>query len=225
MIPPPRTETELMARARDLCGLTAGGLARRLGVRLPSDPIRAKGKVGELVERALGATAGSQDQPDFEELGVELKTIPMDALGRVRESTFVCAIDLETLEREEWASSRVLRKLRRVLWIPVAAAPGADPASRELGRALIWSPTMEQEATLRADWHLLMGELALGGVEQVSAHLGEALQIRPKAANAAVRVEVMSPEGIPVPTRPCGFYLRARFTADLLWDLGGVQQH
>ena len=181
--------------------------------------------MGELLEVALGASSGSQDQPDFRDLGIELKTIPMDALGRVRESTFVCAIDLETVEREEWAQSRVLRKLRRVLWIPVAAAPGLDPAGRELGQALIWSPSPEQEAILRDDWHLLMGEISVGGVEQVTAHLGQALQVRPKAANASVRVEVMSEQGIPVPARPCGFYLRARFTGALLWDLSLGQQH
>jgi len=218
LISPPNTEAELLERAESLCGLTAGNLARRLGVHLPSDSTRAKGKVGELVERALGASAGNQDQPDFPALGVELKTIPMDALGRVRESTFVCAIDLDTVEQEEWEDSRVLRKLRRVLWIPVAAAPGADPASRRLGKAQIWSPTTEQEEILRGDWLLLMGEIAVGGGEQVSAHLGQALQVRPKAANATVRVELTTSRGITT-TRPCGFYLRARFTAALLWDL------
>ena len=224
MIPPPKSEAELLERAESLCGLTAGALARRLGVDLPADPTRAKGKVGELVERALGATAGSQDQPDFPALGVELKTIPMDALGRVRESTFVCAMDLDAVEQEEWAGSRVLRKLRRVLWIPVEAAPGADPGSRVLGRALIWSPSPEQEAILRDDWHLLMGEIALGGVEQVSAHMGQALQVRPKAANATVRVEVTTSRGI-TSSPPCGFYLRARFTAALMWDQDQTGSH
>lgn len=219
LIPPPVSEPELLRRAHALCGLTAGELAARIGIFLPSDPVRAKGKVGELVERALGATAGSQDMPDFPRLGVELKTIPMDELGRVRESTHVCAIDLDRADEEEWEDSRVHRKLQRVLWFPVQAAPGENPAVRLLGRALIWSPTAEQQAVLRRDWESLTGALAVGGMDEISAHQGEALQIRPKAANAAARVEVLTPAGDLVSAMPCGFYLRARFTAQILWHL------
>ncbi len=225
MISPPTTEAELLARARDLCGLTAGDLARRMGVALNTDPVRAKGKVGELMELALGATAGNLDQPDFPGLGVELKTVSMDGLGRVRESTFVCTLDLEQVEREEWGESRVWRKLRRVLWFPVEAAPGEAPGTRRLGRALLWSPTPAQEAGLRADWEALTGAIAVGGIEEISAHMGEALQIRPKAANSSVKVDVITPEGILIPTVPCGFYLRARFTAEVLWNLAGEECH
>ncbi len=221
MIPPPESEADLLARAHALCSMTAGDLARQLGRDLPGDPVRAKGKVGELIEEALGATAGNQDQPDFPALGVELKTVPMDALGRVRESTFVCAMDLDQAEHEEWETSRVRRKLARVLWVPVEAAPGQDPAVRVLGRALLWSPTAEQEQVLRGDWESLTGAVAVGGIEEISGHMGAVLQVRPKAANAAVKVDLFTPEGILLSAGPCGFYLRARFTSALLWELGG----
>jgi DNA mismatch repair protein MutH len=217
-VPPPGSEEELLRRAAALTGLTAGELARRLGRRLPGDTVRAKGSIGALLEQALGATAGSRDQPDFPGLGVELKTVPLDAAGRVRESTFVCALDLSRVDREEWAGSRVWRKLRRVLWMPVEAAGVGPPAARHLGRPLLWSPSAEEQAVLRADWMELTGRLAVGGVEELSAHLGQALQLRPKARDGSVRVEVPGPEGEPLPAVPMGFYLRARFTERVLWE-------
>jgi DNA mismatch repair protein MutH len=199
--------------------MTVGELARSLGRSLPRDPVRAKGAVGELLERALGADAGNLDLPDFQDLGVELKTIPLDAEGRVRESTYVCYLDLDQVERAEWESSRVRRKLQRVLWFPVEWNPGGAPADRHLGTARIWSPSPEQEALLRGDWFELVGRIAVGAIDEITAHMGQVLQIRPKAATGSVRVDAPGPEGQLLATVPRGFYLRARFTEQVLWSL------
>ncbi len=219
--PPPASLEELLARARSLDGLSLGALAARLALPpLPDDPRRCKGRAGELLEHALGASAGSLDLPDFPELGVELKSIPLDRLGRVRESTFVCALDLGETEREEWERSRLWRKLRAVLFVPVqASSPRLAPAARRLGTARLWRPSAEEEETLRADWLALTGRIAVGGIEAVDARLGEALQIRPKARRSERTASGRGPEGELVPTVPRGFYLRARFTERVLWSL------
>ena len=91
---PPRDEAELLARAEQLAGRTLGQLAGDLGAEVPPDLRHAKGWVGQLIERALGATAGSRAEPDFQHLGVELKTLPVDRRGRPLETTFVCTIAL-----------------------------------------------------------------------------------------------------------------------------------
>jgi len=217
MSAPPTSEAELLARAHGLAGRSVGHLARRLGRPLPLDPVHGKGLAGELAELALGATAGNTDQPDFPGLGIELKTIPLDEEGHVRESTYVCAIDLGQVQQEEWERSRVRRKLARVLWLPVEWAPGKPPALRHYGTPLLWSPDEDEERALRGDWLELIGRIAVGGIEEVTAHMGQVLQIRPKAASASVLVEVAGPEGEPLLTVPRGFYLRASFTEKLLW--------
>ncbi len=214
---PPASEQELLARAEALAGRSAGELAALWGRELPQDPRRAKGKLGELLELCLGATAGNQDLPDFPDLGVELKTVPVSRSGRVRESTFVCAVDLGRVHREEWQTSRVWRKLRRVLWVPLLVEGPGPPAARRLGNPLLWSPDPEQEAQLRADWMDLVGRICVGGIEEISAHLGQALQLRPKARDASVRAECAGPEGEVLRAGPLGFYLRARYTEALLW--------
>ena len=117
--PRPRSETELVIRARALAGRTIGEVAAELGLPCPLDLRRAKGFVGGLIERVLGADAGPRALPDFSALGVELKTLPVDAQGRPVESTFVCTIPLTEVANLEWEDSPVLRKLRRVLWVPV----------------------------------------------------------------------------------------------------------
>lgn len=219
---PPRDEAELLARAHAIGGRTVIELARALEVPLPPSPKRAKGFVGQLIERALGAGARSRPTPDFLELGVELKTLPVDTRGRVRESTFVCTAPLSRADEQEWASSRVRHKLARVLWVVMEAEPSVPPGRRRVGAAFLWSPSEAEEASLRADWEELMGALGAGDVETIDARRGEVLQIRPKGADAAARTRAFDREGAPLLAPPRGFYLRARFTQSLLASEGLV---
>ncbi len=212
---PPRDEADLMGRARALAGQSVDALSRDWSVRLGLDTTRSKGKVGELVERALGATGGSRRVHDFPELGIELKTIPLDARAAPRESTFVCAMPLIDADRAEWATSWVRAKLSRVLWVPVQSDAAGE---RRLGRPLLWSPSVEQERGLAHDFDEIVGRIGAGTIEGLTARVGRWLQLRPKAAHGRVRTQAPGLDGDTVATVPRGFYLRARFTGAILRD-------
>jgi DNA mismatch repair protein MutH len=212
----PASESELLARARALAGRTVGELAAAQGLEAPASQRRAKGFVGQLVERALGATASTRAVADFESLGVELKTLPVRRDGRPAESTFVCTIPLARLPDLDWADSPLRKKLARVLFLPVESEPSVPLAGRRLGTPFLWSPSAEEEAILRDDWAELAGLIAGGHVESLTAHAGRALQVRPKAAHGRVRTRAPEADGGFVATVPRGFYLRASFTAALL---------
>jgi DNA mismatch repair protein MutH len=216
VIAPPRDEAELVTRAMALVGRTLGEIAAEVGVALDGPTVRTKGKMGTVLERALGASAGSAAVPDFPTLGIELKSIPVDERGTPREGTFVTSIDLSTLDREVWETSRVRGKLTCVLWVPVLTPGDTAPALRRVGRPRLWRPTASEELALRGDWEDLVGKMAIGGIESLSAHDGEILQVRPKAAHGGVRAEAPGHDGETLLTVPRGFYLRARFTAGLI---------
>jgi DNA mismatch repair protein MutH len=198
-----------------LAGHTVADLASCFGLSLPLQGARAKGIVGGLLERALGATAGSAAVPDFPELGVELKTIPLDVGGRPRESTFVCGARLRGVADTAWEASPVCAKLARVLFVPIETDRALALGARRIGAARLWSPTPAQHAALRADWEELAGLIGRGDVEQLTGHLGLHLQIRPKAANGDVRGRARDEHGAPLRTLPRGFYLRPSFTATI----------
>jgi DNA mismatch repair protein MutH len=212
----PRSEAELLARAEALGGRAFGDVASALGMVVPADLRHHKGWVGHLVERALGASAASRDEPDFVGIGVELKTLPVDAHGHALESTFVCTVPLRELGETTWAESRVRRKLARVLWTPVEGTRDKPLAERRIGAAFLWSPTEEQERALRFDWEELAGVIGRGDIESLTGHLGKHLQVRPKAAHGRVRERSIDAEGSMIETLPRGFYLRPRFTESLL---------
>ncbi|MFA5627588.1 MAG: DNA mismatch repair endonuclease MutH [Thiohalomonadaceae bacterium] len=212
---PPQSENELIARASALAGRTLAELAMAHRLSLPMDLRRHKGWVGQLIEHALGASAGSRAIPDFAELGVELKTLPVDRRGLPCESTYVCTVPLEQIN-ETWQQSWLRRKLARVLWLPIQADKEIALADRRIGSALLWSPSAAEEAMLRRDWEELTERIMLGEIEQISARFGEALQIRPKAANSRVLRHAIGADGEAILINPRGYYLRTGFTANIL---------
>lgn len=213
---PPEDEATLFSRARALAGWSLAEVAGAVGQAVPPDLRRHKGWVGNLVERALGADAASRDEPDFTALGIELKTLPVDARGRPCETTFVATIPLDEVGEQPWEISRVRRKLARVLWVPYQGDRSIPLAERRLGEPLLWSPSAEEEAFLRHDWEELAGLIGRGDVEAITAHLGRFLQVRPKAAHGRVRRRAIDAEGTVIETLPRGFYLRTQFTEAIL---------
>jgi DNA mismatch repair protein MutH len=215
--PPPRTLADLETRARALAGRTLGDLAAEHGLAFAGRAgARTKGKTGQLIERILGASGGSAAVHDFPALGVELKTIPVSSQLRPRESTYVCTIALADADRAEWETSWARAKLSHVLWVPIVLGDRAESA--RVGEPRFWTPTGAQLAVLAADFEDIMGAIALGGIERLTARTGRWLQVRPKGATSRDRTWSVAAEESWVETVPRGFYLRTIFTGALLVD-------
>ncbi|VEG90112.1 DNA mismatch repair endonuclease MutH [Legionella spiritensis] len=212
----PKSEEELIEQCHRIEGLSLSQLAAGLGLVFPGEQTRRKGWTGLAIELALGATAGSKSIPDFCHLGIELKTIPLNKQGNPAESTFVTSIPLLTVHRQQWLTSQCCQKLRRVLWIPVEGDKMIPFEHRRIGRAMLWSPTTEQETILSKDWEELTTMISTGQLEEINAAMGDYLQVRPKAANTQSLCYGFDSEGNKILTLPRGFYLRACFTKQLL---------
>lgn len=212
---PPLSENELLESASKIAGMTLHQIANQQGLKTPEDQLHHKGWIGQLLELSLGATANSLPEPDFQHIGVELKTLPLNRSGSPKESTFVCAINLTNIE-SHWKNSLAKHKLSRVLWLPVEADPDIPLAARRVGSAILWSPDKDQESVLRRDWEELMEMVTLGELEQITAHQGQYLQVRPKAANTRSLTKGVNSEGEEILTLPRGFYLRTSLTNQIL---------
>ena len=212
----PESVPVLLKRAQQLAGLPLAELAGELKLPVPDNLRRDKGWIGQLLELTLGASAGSKPEQDFPELGVELKTIPLDSHARPLETTFVCVAPLLDIAGLSWESCNVRNKLSRVLWIPVLGNRDVPPGERLIGQPLLWTPSEEEEWLLRQDWEEIMELISLGQVQQITARHGQALQLRPKAANGRALTDAIGPDGGYIQTRPRGFYLKTSFTAALL---------
>lgn len=212
----PQTLEQLLSQAQSIAGLTFGELADELHIPVPPDLKRDKGWVGMLLERALGATAGSKAEQDFSHLGVELKTLPINAEGYPLETTFVSLAPLVQNSGVKWENSHVRHKLSCVLWMPIEGSRHIPLRERHIGAPIFWKPTAEQERQLKQDWEELMDLIVLGKLEQITARIGEVMQLRPKGANSRAVTKGIGKNGEIIDTLPLGFYLRKEFTAQIL---------
>ncbi|WP_044470572.1 DNA mismatch repair endonuclease MutH [Mannheimia massilioguelmaensis] len=216
MITSPQSKQQLLHRARTIAGLSFGELAEELNIIVPPDLKRDKGWVGQLIETALGAKAGSKPEQDFAHLGIELKTIPINSQGYPLETTFVSLAPLIQTAGVNWQNSHLRYKLSQVLWIPIQGERNIPLASRLIGSPILWQPNAEQEAQLQQDWEELMDYIVLGKVHLITAKIGKVLQLRPKGANSRAKTKGIGPQGEVIDTLPLGFYLRKEFTATIL---------
>jgi DNA mismatch repair protein MutH len=211
----------VLAHARALIGVELGELADQLGLPVPAGvagPRRSKGWAGQIIERELGVETTGGSGPDFAGLGLELKTVPIDADGKPRESTAICQIDPVVIAGESWETSAVRGKLARVLFVALEVPPGArSVAERRVSSVRLWSPSRDQDDQLRADFDLFVREyFRRGRADAITGHMGRVLQVRPKGRNAADRRAGYDESGRPISVGKCGFYLRPAFVETLL---------
>lgn len=213
---PPSNINELLQRCQQIAGLSLGELAGLAAIQVPQNLQRHKGWQGQLLELWLGATAGSKPQQDFPDLGVELKTIPIDRRWQPLETTYVCYAPLMNPPGVTWQTSNVRNKLAQVLWLPVEGDREIPVSERRVANGFLWTPGQDEDALLQKDWEELTEMIVLGDVEKITARHGNALHLRPKAADGSVLTDALGPEGQRIKTRPRGFYLRKTFTQTLL---------
>lgn len=212
----PESQNELVARAEQLIGCSFQQLADIAQIEVPRNLRNAKGWTGQLLELFLGASAGSRAEQDFPDIGIELKTIPVNLDAMPLETTYVCIAPLLGLNGVSWEQSNVRNKLSKVLWIPIDGRREIPVAERTIGLPLLWQPSAEQELVLKQDWEEITEAIALGHVESITARTGIALQLRPKAANSKALTGAIGPHGETIQTLPRGYYLKKQFTQQIL---------
>lgn len=215
-VSPPVSKLELLDRAKNIAGLTIQQLANKMDVSIPQSTTHAKGWFGNLLELSLGASAASAPEPDFVNLGIELKSIPIDDNGKPKESTYICVTQLDPVALASWESSLVKCKLTEVLWIPFEANKNTPVPLRRIGSAVLWQPSKAQEKQLQDDWQELCDMIVLGDIDKISSSMGKYLQIRPKAAHSKSLTKDKNQSGANKLTLPRGFYLRPSFTHSII---------
>jgi DNA mismatch repair protein MutH len=208
---------ELLDLCQKIAGITIYELANMLNIACTASLKSNKGWIGQLLELYLGAKSYNLPIPDFPELGVELKTIPVNMRTLTpTESTYICTAPLNNLTLD-WKKSIVYKKLAKILWIPIESSPKLSLSNRRIGKSFLWQPNEQQAIILKNDWYELTEMLGLGKLQLLSAKYGSYLQVRPKAANCKTTlISYKTIDGGYIKTVARGFYLRASFTKQIL---------
>ncbi len=215
-ITPPQNFDELVGRLNFICGKNLTQLASFAKIPMPIDTLHGKGFTGELIEKCLGANAANQSIPDFPELGVELKTIPVDDELSPLESTFLCYAPLLDIRHFTFETSPLYSKITRVLFVLVRASRELDFDERVVLGYFFYSPDEKELGCIRNDFNELYELIKTGNVDKINARIGQVIQMRPKGANGKALTECIGHNGEIIKTRPRGFYMRRAFTKKLI---------
>ena len=201
-IAPPESFIELIDNLNNIVGKNFREIADLLDVNWPKSSLHAKGWAGQAVELCLGASAKSAAVPDFPNLGLELKTIPVDEEYKPLESTFLGYAPL-IVKNSNFYESSLYSKVSRMLFVLICAPREMAMARRYVVGYFFWQPSEEEMKLIKDDY------------EEITARIGSVIQMRPKCANGKKLTTCVGPLGELISTRPRGFYMRRKFSTQL----------
>lgn len=154
----------LINKAKSLKGVTIRDLLK------DKDFDKGKGAIGNIIEREGFGIANNNDaRPDFEELGIELKVLPLKKNAKgvysVKERTKVCSINYKELIKENWDKSHARYKLDKILFV-FYHYDKEDNNNSEILDYLLFQLENSDEPLIKSDW-----ERTKGLVEEGKAHL------------------------------------------------------
>ncbi|XBC44392.1 MAG: DNA mismatch repair endonuclease MutH [Buchnera aphidicola (Schlechtendalia peitan)] len=208
-------EDTLLINAQGLHGYSIKELAYSISKPLPVCLKNNKGFIGILIESLLGVITNNRISPDFCELNIELKTIPICSEGYPLENTFICYVPLFKNIGLTWESSYIYKKIRKILWIPIQGSRNSEFFNKKVGHAFIWSPSILEDNYLKKDWEEFMDYIILGKVNKIKSQYGSVLQVK-KKSKRNVLTKYINEYGKISLTVPRAFYFRKKFTYSLL---------
>ncbi len=183
-----RDEHELLGQAQTLEGRTARVLADevdRPAFNASPKPVGKTG-VGALVQLYMGRATDNRREPDFKEFGIELKTLPMKALGKssswtVKEPTSITMINYFEVDKEEWPAAYVRHKIDHVLWVPYEH-DFEDKRRSRFRRAFLWKPEPADYPLFNVDYDDVRAYINQGRAHELSEAMSRILGARRKGS-------------------------------------------
>lgn len=148
-----------------------------------------KGKLGQAIEYCyFEYEPNSAQEPDFPEVGLELKTNPVkrkkDKTLSAKERLVLTMIDYCALVHETWESSTVLSKMGDMLLITFLHEPEKDEFDYEF--EFVGTPSIPPEdmAVIRDDWETIVAKVKAGLAHEISGGDTNYLEACTKGASA-----------------------------------------
>ena len=206
----PTDKQSIIVYAQKLQGKT---LREATGLGHIQPPSKRRGSLGNAVEQYYFRYAANSDsRPDFDQVGLELKTTPLKA-GRngqlvAKERLVLSQIDYEEVVTEEFESSRMLRKSADILLMSYLWEPDKDPLDYRFVLVDEMHIPREDLAQIRTDWETVVAKVRSGHAEDISGADTLYLEACTKAADSSQRRRQPFSE---VPAKPRAWALKASY--------------
>lgn len=120
-----------------------------------------KGVVGQVLEALIGNPPNSSPHPDVDYLGIELKVLPVRKLSgklQPKERSKIKSINYHTIIDEEWVSSLLRNKVKRILFLIYEQPTGKtykDWLELHFKGTLFFELNSVNEPVIKKDWSVI----------------------------------------------------------------------
>lgn len=117
-----------------------------------------KGVVGQILEATTGRAPNSNPNPDIENLGVELKVLPVRKVGGIlqpKERSKIKSLNYDEIAAERWETSSLKKKIQKILFLVYEQPTGytyKDWRVLTFKRTLVFNLENEKKDVIRSDW-------------------------------------------------------------------------
>ena len=183
------------------------------GVEELADPRRRRGSFGNAVEEHyFRYDINSDSHPDFDKVGLELKTTPVKRNARgelvAKERLVLTMIDYMNVVDEDFEHSHLLEKASDILLITYLYEPDVSPLDYVIEAVVRWGIPDEDLPQIRHDWETVVAKVRSGHAEDISGSDTLYLEACTKAANSSVRREQPFSD---VPAKPRAWALKSSY--------------
>lgn len=218
MLPRPTLE-DCIATIKQHRGRTIGEIFSQIGASKHGH--FKKGASGLIVENLLGLDNSVSPEADLEEIGVEIKVLPIYlTTGKAKEPTQVKMIDYMALPDETWENAAIRKKIERILWI-------AYGVRREQGQrvgqdqyvildSVVHTAGAHELEVFRRDWEEIRNFVAAGHADDLSCSMGEFIEPKTKGANSRDIRDCPDGAGGTAKARRRAFYFKKAYTDSVI---------
>jgi DNA mismatch repair endonuclease MutH len=140
-----------------------------------------KGIVGQILEALIGNAPNSNPLQDVHELDIELKVLPLRKIGdklQPKERSKIKSINYQKIVKEEWNSSDLRDKMKKILFLQYEHPTGKTFEDWEefiFNGCLLYDIENENESIIQIDWEEIKNKVVFEQADTLSESQGKVL--------------------------------------------------
>lgn len=178
-----------------------------------------KGASGLIVENLLGLKNNGSPKADLEELGVEIKVLPIQLHNlKVKEPTQIKMINFMAVAKETWETAKIRDKIETIFWIAYGV-PRNETTKKNLSQdnyvLLDWfidAPNQGKQEIFKKDWEQIQSYIIRGDGDKLSCSMGEYIEPKTKGKNNKDTTDAPDGKGGTLKVRRRAFYFKKNYT-------------
>ena len=183
-----KNKASIIAYAQKLLGST---LREHIDITEIPDPRKRKGTFGNVLEKNyFKYKLNSDSNPDFAEVGLELKSTPLkrkkNGSYTAKERLVITMINYMSIIRERFETSSLIHKLKDILLVVYLHEKEKDFLDYEIKIVDEWSLPEEDIPTIKADWETVVTKICDGRAHEISGGDTLYLEACTKGKNSSV---------------------------------------